>query len=116
MHIDICGLGNPLMDILVYVEDDFLKNNNLMKGVMHLIDDSDRKKLLHLIDDRKKELQAGGSCPNTMVALALLGLSTALAGKIGKDELGTVYQKKIIKIEQAEEKRDAEKNQSEFSD
>ncbi|UCB44519.1 MAG: adenosine kinase [Spirochaetota bacterium] len=96
MHIDISGLGNPLMDILVYVDDDFIKNNNLMKGVMHLIDDNESKKLLHLIDDKKKELQAGGSCPNTMVALALLGLNTALAGKIGNDELGNIYQKKIV--------------------
>jgi sugar/nucleoside kinase (ribokinase family) len=95
-HIDICGLGNPLMDILVYVEDDFLETNNLMKGVMHLINDDERKRLLNLIADRKKELHAGGSCPNTMVALALLGLRTALAGKVGHDELGREYQNKIV--------------------
>ena len=95
MSIDISGIGNPLVDILVYVEDEFIEKHGLVKGAMHLIDDDRRKTLLGLVQDGNPEYQAGGSCPNTMAALSLLGCSTALAGSIGKDDLGDLYLKKI---------------------
>ncbi len=95
MKFDICGIGNPLVDILVYVEDEFIEKHGLNKGVMHLIDDDQRKRLLGLVQDKNPEYQAGGSCPNTMAALSLLGAKTALAGAIGSDELGVLYEKKI---------------------
>lgn len=96
MKLEVCGLGNPLMDILVYIDDEFLERNGLKKGIMHLIDDGQRRRLLSLIEDRVVEYQAGGSCPNTITALSLLGAKTALTGKIGKDDLGTSYQEKIV--------------------
>jgi len=95
MKIDICGIGNPLVDILVYVEEEFLERHGLNKGIMHLIDDDQRKALLSLVKDRNPEYQAGGSCPNTMAALSLLGIKTALAGAVGNDQLGALYQNKI---------------------
>jgi sugar/nucleoside kinase (ribokinase family) len=95
MKIDISGIGNPLVDILVYVEDEFIEEHGLSKGIMHLIDDDQRKRLLSLVKDKNPEYQAGGSCPNTMAALSLLGAKTALSGAIGNDELGALYEKKI---------------------
>ena len=95
MKFDISGIGNPLVDILVYVEDEFIERHGLNKGVMHLIDDDQRKRLLDHVKTKNPEYQAGGSCPNTMAALSLLGAKTALAGAIGNDELGALYEKKI---------------------
>jgi sugar/nucleoside kinase (ribokinase family) len=95
MKIDVFGLGNPLVDILVYIDEDFLRSNQLAKGVMHLIDEEQRKKLINLISGKRTEMEAGGSCPNTISTLALLGIQSALAGKIGKDELGGVFKEKI---------------------
>ncbi|MBN2324101.1 MAG: adenosine kinase [Spirochaetes bacterium] len=95
MKIDISGIGNPLVDILVYVEDEFIEAHGLKKGVMHLIDDDRRKILLDHVKDKNPEYQAGGSCPNTMAALAMLGIKSALAGAIGNDELGALYEEKI---------------------
>ena len=96
MNIEVCGIGNPLMDILVYIDEEFLARNGLKKGIMHLIDEEQRSKLLSLLAGRVVEHQAGGSCPNTLTALSLLGVKTALTGKIGSDDLGTLYQKKIV--------------------
>jgi len=95
MKFDVCGLGNPLMDILVHVDEAFLKSHKLQKGIMHLIEKDRKNFLLNLVSNKNYELQPGGACPNTMVALSLLGLKTALTGKIGKDELGKIYKQKI---------------------
>jgi len=102
MKFDVCGLGNPLMDVLVYVDDDLLTKHGLQKGIMHLIEKERKDFLLELISSNNKlirkknfELQPGGACPNTIVALSLLGLKTALTGKIGEDELGKMYNEKI---------------------
>ena len=37
----VVGIGNAIIDILTYVDDEFLKKNNIIKGVMNLIS-SDR--------------------------------------------------------------------------
>ena len=36
--IDLVGIGNAIVDIIVKVEDKFLDINNLQKGSMNLID------------------------------------------------------------------------------
>ena len=36
--VDLIGLGNAIVDIIVNIEDHFLKINNLDKGSMNLID------------------------------------------------------------------------------
>jgi sugar/nucleoside kinase (ribokinase family) len=96
-RFDVSGMGNPLVDILVYVEDEFLIQNGLHKGVMHLIDQERRSVLLDRIKGRAIQVEAGGSCPNTMSALALLGVRSALTGKIGMDEYGTAFAELIQK-------------------
>ena len=36
-NVDLIGLGNAIVDIIVNVEDEFLEINNLDKGSMNLI-------------------------------------------------------------------------------
>ncbi len=36
-NIDLIGLGNAIVDIIVNIEDQFLERNNLKKGSMNLI-------------------------------------------------------------------------------
>jgi len=94
-RFDICGMGNPLVDILVYVDDAFLLNHGLHKGVMHLIDWERREYLLEQVRGKEITMEAGGSCPNTLTALGLLGVRSALMGKVGDDDLGRVFEEKI---------------------
>ena len=44
--IDLVGIGNAIVDIVVNVEDDFLEINNLQKGSMNLIDINRSKNIL----------------------------------------------------------------------
>ncbi len=92
---DVCGMGNPLVDVLTMVDDPFLEKNGLNRGIMHLIDKERKNELLDLIRGRSKTVEAGGSCPNTIATLALLGARVALTGKIGKDEYGRTFEQKI---------------------
>lgn len=95
MKFDACGFGNPLVDILINVDDDFLDRNRLNKGIMHLIGRDEKAHLMDLVKERPKEMQAGGSCPNTITVLSLLGVKAALTGKIGNDELGSFFENRI---------------------
>jgi sugar/nucleoside kinase (ribokinase family) len=97
MAIDVYGIGNPLMDVLVNISDKELQKLNLQKGVMHLIDPSQHKTLESYIKNKPQILIPGGSCPNTIISLAKLGLKTTLAGCIGDDKLGKEYQKQLKK-------------------
>ena len=95
MNYDVCGMGNPLVDILNTVQDSFLDEHGLNRGIMHLIDKERKNELLGLVQGGYKTAEAGGSCPNTIATLALLGARVALTGKIGRDEHGATFEQKI---------------------
>ena len=85
----VVGIGNAIIDILTYVDDEFLKKNNIKKGVMNLISSDRSKELLKGIKISKKV--AGGSAANTIVGLSQLGLDTSYIGKVNNDLLGKFF-------------------------
>ncbi len=85
----VVGIGNAIIDILAYVDDEFLKKNNIKKGVMNLISSERSKELLKGIKISKKV--AGGSAANTIVGLSQLGLDTSYIGKVNNDLLGEFF-------------------------
>lgn len=106
----VYGIGNTLIDIITSVEYEDLDNLDLTKGVMQLIDDSFRKKLIEFIKDKNKVYSCGGSCPNTILALSMLGVDTILAGKVGNDEFGKNYHKNLQKFNTKDELRDCDQS------
>jgi sugar/nucleoside kinase (ribokinase family) len=94
-EIDVYGIGNPLIDVLIPAEDSELAELKLAKGTMHLIDLDQRKQLLDFFNNREHSYSCGGSAPNTIIALASLGIPSAIGGKIGADEFGTIYEKQL---------------------
>lgn len=95
--IGVYGLGNPLIDVLVDISSQELSNLNLKKGIMHLIDEEKRTELLESIKEKEKKFICGGSAPNTIISLAMLGVPTYLSGKIGEDEFGNIYEEQLKK-------------------
>lgn len=93
--VDVYGIGNPLIDVLVNTSEDELSDFGLAKGTMHLIDPARGEELLASLTQKEKRYSCGGSCPNTMIALAAFGAQTALAGKIGTDDLGKIYDDRL---------------------
>ena len=94
-HLDIYGIGNPLIDIVVQAEDSDLDALCLDKGIMHLVDLEERGKILERVKERRMGYSCGGSAPNTLIFLSALGISSALAGKIGGDDFGRRYEENL---------------------
>ncbi len=88
----VLGIGNPLIDIIVSVEERDLLTLGIHKGTMALIHKERMEELLLLSKTRDTTYSCGGSCPNTIIALAALGIETTLAGKVGNDENGHIYE------------------------
>ncbi|MCL2295453.1 MAG: adenosine kinase [Spirochaetes bacterium] len=97
MKIAVYGIENPLIDIIVRIEEKDLLILNKTKGTMALIDEKEREKLIKFIENREKTFSCGGSAPNTMITLSAMGIKTALGGKIGEDEFGSIYQERLKK-------------------
>jgi sugar/nucleoside kinase (ribokinase family) len=91
----VYGIGNPLIDIIVSVEEQDLVDLGIHKGTMALTSEDRMKELLAFSKTKETSYSCGGSCPNTIIALASLGIDTTLAGKIGTDENGKIYQEKL---------------------
>ncbi len=88
----VLGIGNALIDTMVRLDnDDFLKEVNLPKGSMQLVDSDESKKIAKKCEGFKKSKSSGGSAANTIHGLARLGVSVGYIGKVGKDELGDFF-------------------------
>ena len=90
---DVLGLGNAIVDVIAEIEDRALDRLGLAKGTMTLID---RAGMTRLYDGMGPAIEmSGGSCANTMAALASLGASAAYVGKVRDDQLGEVFRHDI---------------------
>ena len=93
--IDLIGLGNAIVDIIVNVDDKFLEINNLEKGSMNLINSNESELLLNNCKVIKKI--SGGSSANTVVSLAELGNNVQFIGRIKNDYFGNFFSNDIKK-------------------
>ena len=93
--IDLIGLGNAIVDIIVNIEDEFLETNNLKKGSMNLIN-SDESQIL-LKNCKVIKQISGGSSANTVVCLAELGNKVQFIGRVKNDQFGDFFSSDIKK-------------------
>lgn len=93
--IDVFGVGNAMVDILTFVEDDFIKEHTLSRGGMTLVDAEKQGGLLQKLEHKSLELNSGGSAANTMIALAQSGGNGFYSGKVAKDPNGEFYRKDL---------------------
>ena len=87
--LDVVGIGNAMVDVLVQAEDGFLDDHDLVKGAMTLID-GDRAAALY--DELADGVEiSGGSAANSMAGIAAMGGRSAFIGKLRDDPLGAVF-------------------------
>jgi sugar/nucleoside kinase (ribokinase family) len=90
--MNILGMGNALVDVLVRVEkDSILEELRLPKGSMQLIDEERLAEIEVRIDGFERVLVSGGSAANTIHGLAELGIETGFIGSAGRDAWGDFY-------------------------
>ena len=91
----ILGIGNAIVDVICKVEDSFLKENDLIRSTMKLVDELEFKKILSKL--KIEQTIAGGSVANSIVGLSQLGNEVSFIGKVSKDDLGEKYEESLTK-------------------
>ena len=88
-EFDIVGIGNAIVDVITDVNDEFINQQELRKGLMSLVDLDTIKSLSNKIEIKANV--SGGSVANSIVALAQNNIKSAFIGKVGKDEVGNSF-------------------------
>jgi len=91
LPVELVGVGSPLVDLVVAVEDAFLARHvEGAKGGMQLVE---AERIAAIIrSGRVTPLQsAGGAASNTTVGAANLGIRSAFIGSCGQDDFGAFY-------------------------
>jgi sugar/nucleoside kinase (ribokinase family) len=93
----IIGVGNPVVDSIAQIEENFLSQVEGEKGGMVLVDTATITKLTRALAN-VPTLVPGGSAGNTTFALARMGVPSLFLGKIGNCSLGEFYRKRYADL------------------
>jgi sugar/nucleoside kinase (ribokinase family) len=89
--IDLCGIGNALVDIQYETSSEELEEMKLTKGGMCLIEALELDDLVLKMGARKNFKSSGGSAANTVIAFSKFGGKAAYMTALGKDKFGKFY-------------------------
>lgn len=87
--LDVIGIGNAIVDLLVERPDAALAALDIPKGSMTLIDEARKEALLPKFMDGIT--RSGGSVANTMAGIASFGGAAGFVGKVAADDLGAYF-------------------------
>jgi sugar/nucleoside kinase (ribokinase family) len=87
--IDVLGIGNAIVDVVSRAEEDLITELGLERGAMTLIDEA-RSEALYARMGPGREV-SGGSCGNTIAAIAAMGGKAAYIGRVKDDQLGRIF-------------------------
>ncbi|MCG8371916.1 MAG: adenosine kinase [Balneolales bacterium] len=88
---NVFGIGNALVDLEFDVDETFLLNNEVQKGVMTLVDGERQQNLINSMVQELSKKQSGGSAANSMMAITQLGGKTFYSCKVANDEYGDSF-------------------------
>jgi sugar/nucleoside kinase (ribokinase family) len=90
--MNVLGLGNALVDILVqFTDDSILGKLGYPKGSMQLISASEIPTITSYTKKFSSVMVSGGSAANTIHGISCLGTYSGYIGKVGTDDLGSFY-------------------------
>ena len=99
--VKIAGLGGPVIDILIRVDDALLASNvRGEKGGMNKISGAEQRRIIAALEKAgcQPTYAIGGSAFNTVGTLARLGVKTSFLGKTGKDEAAEFFRRSYREI------------------
>lgn len=92
---DVYGIGNALVDIVTEVEEGFLIEHGVEKGLMTLVDEERQHQLMGAIHLPGSRMQCGGSAANTLIATNQFGGASFYSCKVAQDDMGKFYLKDL---------------------
>ena len=87
--LDVVGIGNAIVDVLVQADEAFLEAHDLTKGTMALIDEQQAERLYASVGPGLET--SGGSAANTLAGIAQLGGRAGFIGRVRDDQLGAIF-------------------------
>jgi sugar/nucleoside kinase (ribokinase family) len=91
--------GNAMVDVLGQVDDALLPQHGLRANDSRPFDDHEMLKLYQQMQATTDlTIMSGGSAANTAAIVAHLGGSAAYCGRVGDDELGTMYGQELADL------------------
>ena len=91
--VEICFIGNAIVDILSKISNETLNKLEILKGSMQLVNEDETNKILECIQD--PSIISGGSAANTAVGFKSLGGKCSFVGQIGNDKFGNLFSKDL---------------------
>ena len=91
----VYALGNALVDMEFEVDDQFLIDNGVEKGVMTLVEEDRQHELMCQLDAFDGNKASGGSAANTVIAAAAFGGNSFYSCRVSNDELGDFYMRDL---------------------
>lgn len=93
--IDVYGIGNPLLDVLIKIDEKTISELGASRGGGVLVDEDTLGRIEFQINEKhveqEKVLMLGGSVANTTAGVVMLGGKAGFCGKVGDDEYGELY-------------------------
>jgi len=87
--LDVVGIGNAIVDVLVQADDRYLAEHGLTKGTMALVDEQQASRLYQAVGQGVET--SGGSAANTLAGIAQLGGRAGFIGRVRDDQLGAIF-------------------------
>jgi sugar/nucleoside kinase (ribokinase family) len=104
--LDVCGLGNGLLDIFLEISEPEFSQLGFERGTMRLVESAEQRDLLRRFGDRSPLMASGGSVANSIIAVSQLGGRSGFIGSFGNDEYGAFYRREFedlgIRLNRAE--------------
>ena len=91
--VEICFIGNAIVDILSKISNETLNKLEIPKGSMQLVDEETSDKILKYI--KNPSIISGGSAANTAVGFKSFGGTCSFIGQIGNDKFGDLFSKDL---------------------
>jgi len=91
----VYAIGNALVDMEFTVDDNFLSQQGIDKGVMTLVDEDQQHKLTQALADHSGKKASGGSAANTIIAISHFGGNSYYSCKVANDATGDFYVKDL---------------------
>ena len=88
---NVYSIGNSIVDYEIKVDDKFLQEHGVERGLTTLVDEERQHELIKAAGNLITKKQGGGSAANSVVALSQLGGSAFYSCKVAKDEDGHFF-------------------------
>ena len=91
--VEVCFIGNAIVDILSKTSNEMLHKLRITKGSMQIVDQETCDKILKHIQN--PSIVSGGSAANTAVGYNSFGGKCCFIGQIGNDKFGDLFAKDL---------------------